>query len=88
MKPKSFENENKIVTLTDQNGEDVQFRVIAHVPLIFDNYAIMRPVKAVPGMKSNEALVFKVTKKFGDDVYKIVMNDRIIDRVFKKYYTY
>lgn len=77
---------NDIITLTAQDGEDIDFYHIADVKHRSKNYAILQPVKLLDGMSSDEALVFQVTYgSGGTNNYNIELNDKIVDAVFKKY---
>lgn len=75
-----------IITLTAKSGEQIDFKEIAGIAYGGNFYAILQPVKLLKGMKSNEALVFKVTRKAnGDDTFDIELNDAIVSAVFKEY---
>ena len=88
-KPKNYgklaEGKN-YVTLTKQNGENVRFLEIAGVAYNGKFYSILQPEKLLSGMKSDEALVFRVTRmQNGEDNFELEMNDAIVDAVFKIY---
>ena len=77
---------NDIITLTAQDGEDIDFYHIADVKHRSVTYAILQPVKLLDGMSSDEALVFRVSYAGnGNNNYNIELNDKIVDAVFKKY---
>lgn len=79
-------HEEDIVTLTGENGEDIDFVEIAGIVYKDNFYAILQPVKLIAGMSDDEALVFKVTTdKQGEDTFDIELDDDIIDAVFKEY---
>ena len=72
--------------MTAKSGEQIDFKEIAGIAYGGNFYAILQPVKLLKGMKSNEALVFKVTRKAnGDDTFDIELNDAIVSAVFKEY---
>lgn len=75
-----------IITLTSENGEDVDFLEIAGIALNGGYYAILQPAELFDGMEDDEALVFKVSRSPDCDGYEIELDDEIIDAVFKKYY--
>ena len=75
-----------IVTLTTQNGEEVDFLEIAGIAYRGNFYAILQPVELLDGMGDDEALVFKVSRGAdGEDKFEIELDDSIIDAVFKEY---
>ena len=74
------------ITLTMQNGEEVDFVEIAGIAHKGNFYAILQPVELLEGMDDDEALVFKVTRNAdGSDSFNIELDDDIIDAVFKEY---
>ena len=80
------DNDDDIVTLTTQNGEEVDFIEIAGIAHKGNFYAILQPVELLDGMDDDEALVFKVSRgPDGEDKFEIELDDNIIDAVFKEY---
>jgi len=77
---------NDIITMTCSNGEKLDFRIVASVELMFGTYVIAQPLKLLAGMKPGEALVYRKTFKFKGAGYKIVLDDKTIDKVFAKYH--
>jgi len=74
------------LTLYGQNGNEVVFKEYGAVVYAGKFYAILQPVNLPAGMKSNEVLVFKVTRdSSGDDHYNIETNDYTVDKVLEKY---
>lgn len=84
---KDFEEvDDDIVTLLNEDGEEVDFIEVAGIVLESGFYAILQPVELLEGMDEDEALVFKVTQTVdGDDNFEICVDDDIIDEVFAKY---
>lgn len=84
---KDFEEvDDDIVTLLNEDGEEVDFIEVAGIVLESGFYAILQPVELLEGMDEDEALVFKVTQNAdGDDNFEICVDDDIIDEVFAKY---
>ncbi len=74
-----------IVTLTTVEGEDIDFEIVAELPLGDDFYAIMQPVKPLDGVGKDEALVFKIIEEDDGDEYELVIDDDLIDSVFDSY---
>ena len=80
-----FEDDD-IVTLTAEDGEEIDFVEIAGIAHEGKFYAILQPVELLEGMDEDEALVFEVTRDEEDnDKFSIVVDDDIIDAVFKQY---
>lgn len=80
------EEQDDIVTLLTQSGEEVDFVEIAGIAHRGNFYAILQPVELLDGMDDDEALVFKVTRdENGEDKFEIELNDEIIDAVFGEY---
>ena len=86
MSYEELEEEDDIVTLLTDNGEEVDFVEIAGIAYKGEFYAILQPVELLEGMEEDEALVFKVTRGAdGEDNLNIVLDDEIIDAVFEEY---
>lgn len=78
--------DNDIVTLLSNDGEEIDFIQIAGINHKGKFYAILQPVELLEGMDSDEALVFRVKQNWkGEDKFEIVTDDEIIDAVFKEY---
>ncbi len=80
------EYDDNIITLTNANGEEVDFYEIAGIAHKGNFYAILQPVELLENMDEDEALVFKVNRGAdGEDNFEIEMNDDIIEAVFAEY---
>ena len=80
------EDGDDIVTLTNADGEDIDFIEIAGIAHKGEFYAILQPVVLLPGMDEDEALVFHVGRdENGEDKFDVVLDDEIIDAVFEEY---
>lgn len=78
--------DDDIVTLSNENGEEIDFVEIAGIAHKGNFYAVLQPVELVAGMDDDEALVFLVTRDdAGNDKFEIVFDDEIIDAVFAAY---
>ena len=74
------------VTLVTDQGEEVDFDVIASITLNEKLYFIMQPIELLDGMTEEDALVFEVTPvNDEEDKFDIVTDDKIIDAVFAEY---
>ncbi|MBE5730458.1 MAG: DUF1292 domain-containing protein [Clostridia bacterium] len=73
------------VTLTTDEGEDIEFEIVTELALGEDFYAIMQPVKPLDGVAEDEALVFRIIETDDGDEYELVIDDDILDGVFESY---
>ncbi len=87
--PEFFEDEfadDDIITLSNANGQDIDFVEIAGIFHKGSFYNILQPVELLDGMGEDEALVFLVTEDAsGNKKYEIELDDEIIDAVFASY---
>ncbi len=80
------DDEDDVVTLLSDNGEEIDFVEIAGIAYKGNFYAILQPVELLEGMEDDEALVFKVSRnEDGSDKFEIELDDSIIDAVFVEY---
>lgn len=78
--------EDFTVTLVTDQGEEVDFDVIASISLNEKLYFIMQPVELFEDMTEDDALVFEVNPvNEEEDKFDIVTDDAIIDAVFAEY---
>ena len=76
-----------IITLRAADGEEIDFVEIAGIAHGGQFYVILQPVELMPEMEDDEALVFHVTSRDDGELgYEIVIDDEIVDAVFKEYY--
>ena len=74
------------ITLINPMGEEIEFEEIAGIALKGKFYLILQPVKLLYDMNEDEALVFEVSESSDEQNFNIVLEDEIIDEVFKEYY--
>ncbi len=79
------EMDDGIITLTDDEGNDVDFEEIAGIEIDDRFYLILVPVELPEGMGEDEALVFEVSGEEGDESFEMVVDDDILDAVFAEY---
>ena len=79
------EMDDGIITLTDDEGNDVDFEEIAGIEIDARFYHILVPVELPEGMGEDEALVFEVSGEEGDENFEMVVDDAILDAVFAEY---
>ena len=81
-----IEDEDDIITLVNEEGEEVEFVEIAGIAYRGNFYAVLQPVELLEGMGEDEALVFKVTKGGnGEDNFEIEIDETIIKAVYEEY---
>ena len=81
-----IEDEDDIVTLVNEEGEEIEFVEIAGIAYRGNFYAVLQPVELLDGMGEDEALVFKVTKgENGEDNFEIEIDETIIKAVYEEY---
>ncbi len=75
-----------IVTLLDDEGNEVDFLELAIIELDGKRYSILQPVELLEGMEEDEALVFRLEDS-GDDeeTFEMELDDDILDAVFAEY---
>lgn len=88
--PKSIDHmindEDDIVTLISEEGEEIDFVEIAGIAYRGNFYAVLQPVELIDGIGEEEALVFKVTKgKNGEDNFEIEIDETIVQAVYDEY---
>ena len=81
-----IEDEDDIVTLINEEGEEIQFVEIAGIAYRGNFYAVLQPVDLLDGMGDDVALVFKVVKGAnGEDNFEIEIDETIINAVYEEY---
>ena len=80
------EEEDDIITLLSDSGEEINFVEIAGIAHKGNFYVILQPVELIDGREEDEALVFKVKRgEDGEDQFEIELDENIIDAVFAEY---
>lgn len=83
---KMIHDDDDVVTLITENGQEIDFIEIAGIAYRGNFYAILQPAELLEGMADDEAFVFRVsTGKNGEDVFDPETDDSIIESVFKEY---
>ena len=80
------EDEDDVVTLVTESGEEIDFVEIAGIAHAGGFYAILQPVEPLPMMGEDDAIVFKVTSnEDGTDRFDIELDQEVIDAVYAEY---
>ncbi len=80
------ENNNDVIILFNENGEEMAFEQIAVIPLSEKVYVILRPIKPMEGLGEDEGLVFSIEQNENNEDYlMLTVDEDIIDAVFTVY---
>lgn len=79
------ENNNEVIVLRNENGEDVRFEQVATIPTKDTTYFILLPLDKIEGVGEKEGLVFEILKREEDEVLSLVTDGDTIDKVFAVY---
>lgn len=74
--------ERNIIALTDENGVENEFEVLATLEIDETEYAILLPLDEEEG---DEALVFKIVREDGEEILEYVEDDEEIELVAQAY---
>jgi len=80
------ENDEDPVTLYDEENNETKFEQVAIIPLDEKIYCILKPITKIEGVADDEALVFVIEEIDDEDCLVMVDDDKIINKVFEKYY--
>lgn len=86
-----MDDENNIITLTDEDGTDMDFEMISMVEMDGARYAVLQPVDqggdAEEGESEDaeevEVVVLKVTEENGEETLSTVDDDDEMERAFQ-----
>lgn len=79
------EDNNDVVVLRNENGEDIRFEQIATIPMKNTTYFILLPLDKIDGVGENEGLVFEILETEEGEVLSLVTDGDTIDKVFAVY---
>ena len=79
------ENNNDLIYLFNETGEEIAFEQIAVIPIVDKVYAILKPVVPLKGLGEDEGLVFVVETEGENEYLALVVDEDVIDDVFKIY---
>jgi len=82
------ENNTAPIYMYNDKGEQIEFDQIAVIPYGEDElYCILKPITKVPGIKDDEAVVFKVEEDAnGEGFLKVEDREEIAIAIFDQYY--
>ena len=80
------EDNNDVIILFNEKGEEIAFEQIALIPLKENTYVILKPVQQLEGLGKDEGLVFEIKEnENGEEALVLVLDEKIIDDVFEIY---
>ncbi|MGN1234451.1 MAG: DUF1292 domain-containing protein [Christensenellaceae bacterium] len=79
------EYEAEYVTLTMEDGSEVDFEICADVQWNGRSFAILQPVEEMEGVEEDEAFVFEVTEDEDGESFAYVDDEETVDAVFAEY---
>lgn len=75
-----------IISLTDENGKDIQFEILDVVVIDDDQYLVVTEAGSEESDdKETEVTVLQIKDEDGDEVYDTVTDKDIAEKVFKKF---
>jgi uncharacterized protein YrzB (UPF0473 family) len=81
------EDNNDLIYLFNEKGEEIAFEQIALIPIKQDTFAILKPVVPLEGLNEDEGLVFEIkVNEDGLEYLMLVVDEKIIDDVFEIYF--
>ena len=80
-----MEQENSIITLTDETGRDVDFDLVCTFDYENKRYAAMFPIEKVEGVEDDEVVLLEVKEEGNDTVMVPIENDVLLDEVFNEF---
>ncbi|HEY8389833.1 MAG TPA: DUF1292 domain-containing protein [Clostridia bacterium] len=81
------EDSGEIITLYDEEENEVPFYQIACIEHNNDFYAMLQPVEEVEGIEEDEVIVLKMleAKDEEDDIFEPVTDEELLDKIYEAY---
>lgn len=79
------DNKKETIVLSGENGNSIEFEIMAEVNYDGYNYLILRPIKKYDDLDEDMAMVFRVEVTPDGDNYILESDDEIIDIVGEIY---
>ena len=82
------ENNTAPIYMHNDKGDQIEFDQVAVIPYGEDDlYCILKPITKIPGIKDDEAVVFKVEQdENGDGFLRVEDREEVAIAVFDQYY--
>lgn len=83
-------NNKDPITLVDEKGQRTDFKQIAIIPYKINDrlevFAILAPITSIPGVKDDEALVFRVCEEDDKTFIVVETDEKLTEAIFDEYY--
>ena len=79
-------NYNLNFFLFDENGNKMEFKQLAMIPLKDELYFLLLPVSKIKGVSEEEVVIVKYVEINGNDDIMIVTDDNIGNQIINNYY--
>ncbi|MBQ7278679.1 MAG: DUF1292 domain-containing protein [Clostridia bacterium] len=81
-----MEERDTIVTLIDEeNGQEVDFDLLLTFAYEGRRYAALQPIEEVEGVEDDEIVLLEIVKENGEETYRSIENEILLDEVFKEF---
>lgn len=81
-----MEERDTIVTLIDEeNGQEVDFDLLLTFAYEGRRYAALQPIEEVEGVADDEIVLLEIVKENGEETYRSIENEILLDEVFKEF---
>lgn len=80
------EDEVEVLTLTDDEGNEVDFAVIATLDYKENEYVVLEPIDEIEGYEENTVMICRiVTDAEGNDLIESIADEKLLDEVFAEF---
>ena len=82
-----FEDGVQFVTITTDDGKEIEFVEIAELTVLDRLFTILQPTEQLEDLDEDDVLIFEVIKdEDGNDIVELVDDDETIDAVSEAFY--
>lgn len=79
-------DDDEIVTLTDDEGNEIDFYEVACVEYEDNFYGLLEPVNEMEGLEEGDVLIFRIVEQEnGEDSFEPVEDEDLLNAVFEQY---
>lgn len=80
-----MEERDTIITLVDDEGNDVDFDLVMTFDYEGKRYAAMFPVDEVPGVEEDEIVILEIVRTKDGERYQTIESPILLDEVFDEF---
>jgi len=80
-----MEEQNTLVTLIDEEGNEVEFDLVATFDYEKKRYAALLPMDDVEGVGEDEVVILEIVKTPDGEIYRPIENEVLLDEVFNEF---